>query len=118
MQFMKAIFLLSCLLIVGHTHVNAAGFDVFKLLDCGEIAIEAGGKVAVNLVPLLKDLGKCADFNPDLNADLDIKGFLEVVKQFVKKATANPKCLQTLLDAVKGQVQPYVTQIKEAQCLP
>ncbi|TDG51162.1 hypothetical protein AWZ03_002525 [Drosophila navojoa] len=116
MQFMKAVFLLSCLLIVGHTHVN--GFDLLKLLDCGEIAIAAGRKVAVNLVPLIRDLGKCANFNLASNANLDIKGFLEVVNQFLKKATGNQKCLQTLLDAVNGQVQPYVKQIKEAQCLP
>nr|AJC97542.1 accessory gland protein 2 [Drosophila arizonae] len=118
MQFMKVIFLLSCLLIVGHTHVNAAGLDLFKILDCAEIAIAAGGYVAVRAVPLVRDLAKCTKFKTDANADLDIKGFIEVVNQFLKQTTGSPKCLQTTLDTVKGYVQPYVQQITDAKCFP
>ncbi|EDW10273.1 uncharacterized protein LOC6580502 [Drosophila mojavensis] len=118
MQFMKVIFLLSCLLIVGHTHVNAAGLDLFKVLDCAEIAIAAGGYVAVRAVPLVKDLAKCTNFNTDANANLDIKGFIEVVNQFLKQSSGSPKCLQTTLDTIKGYVEPFVKQITEAKCFP
>ncbi|XP_023165028.2 uncharacterized protein LOC111595488 [Drosophila hydei] len=118
MQIIKGVFLLCCLLMVGDIHVNAAGLDIFKAFDCADIAIDGVGYIAVRSVPLIRELAKCVNFTPDENVDLDPNGFLQIVDDFLKKVTGNPKCMLTSLSTVKNYAEPFVKKFSNRKCLP
>lgn len=98
--------------------IEAERINLIRINKCLQVVLELTGAVALKVVPLIKEVISCVNFQHNVNTEsLSMTQLLLLIYQFTMHALNNKvNCLMNAYMAVTEATNPHMERLRALKC--